>query len=99
MKSAIVLDNGAVVASPLSIPQLLRNIDNASANKSQAKQVRLSNGLKVYDMIPDEVYDADPEDNYPEILVEEIDEAELAAGDTDGDNIVFCGEVDDDEID
>lgn len=46
-KTAIFLDNGAVVASPLSIPVLLNSIEKAN-NKAGAKQtVR----LKVYDVM------------------------------------------------
>ena len=50
-KTAIFLDNGAVVASPLSIPVLLNSIEKANS-KAGAKQTMR---LKVYD-----VYDENP---------------------------------------
>ncbi len=54
-KTAIFLDNGAVVASPLSIPVLLNSIEKANS-KAGAKQTYR---MKVYDVV-----DEDPQ---PEI--------------------------------
>lgn len=66
VRSAIILDNGAVVASPFSIGQLLNNISKADAKKTNAKKIRLDAGVKMYDVIPDEIYNGEIED-YPEI--------------------------------
>ena len=66
VRSAIILDNGAVVASPFSISRILSNIQRADGKNSQAKRITLSHGLKLYDVIPDEVDKAEQED-YPEI--------------------------------
>lgn len=71
VRTAIILDNGAVVASPYSIQKLLTNISKADAKSSNAKTVRLSNGLKLYDVIPDEIAEG---------LVEET--AEIEADDS-----------------
>jgi regulator of extracellular matrix RemA (YlzA/DUF370 family) len=49
-KTAIFLDNGAVVASPLTIPVLLNSIEKAN-NKAGAKQTAR---LKVYDVVDEE---------------------------------------------
>ena len=73
VRSAIILDNGAVVASPLSIGQLLNNISKADAKSSKGKTIRLSHGLKLYDVIPDEIYNGDVEDE-PEIDAELFEE-------------------------
>lgn len=50
-KTAIILDNGVVVASPLSISVIMNSIEKSNA-KANAKQTAR---LKVYD-----VYDEDP---------------------------------------
>lgn len=64
--SAIILDNGTVIASPYSIAILLNNISKAGKKSPSSKQIRLSGGLKLYDVIPDEVYNGEVED-MPEI--------------------------------
>lgn len=66
VKTAIILDNGAVIASPFSIGQILRNIQNADSKHSNNKKVSMSSGLKVYDFIEDEVFNDEVED-FPEI--------------------------------
>lgn len=49
-KTAIFLDNGAVVASPLSIPVLLNSIEKANQKAGAKQTVR----LKVYDVLDEE---------------------------------------------
>ena len=110
VKSAVILDNGAVIASPFSIGQLLNNISKADSKRSKGKTIPLSYGLKLYDVIPDEVYNEELED-YPEIegIEGESQPQELdidAMGDTDGDealddvlDIAWDGEVSEDDTD
>lgn len=57
-KTAIFLDNGAVVASPLSIPVLLNSIEKANS-KAGAKQTAR---LKVYDVMDEEPRPDEDED-------------------------------------
>jgi len=71
-KTAIFLDNGAVVASPLSIPVLLNSIEKANS-KAAAKQTYR---MKVYDVV-----DEDPQPDIDEDVSEvsaydDIDEDE-----------------------
>lgn len=66
VKSAIILDNGAVIASPFSVGQILGNISRADSKSTNAKKIRMGSGLKLYDVIPDEIYNGEVED-YPEI--------------------------------
>ncbi len=74
-KTAIFLDNGAVVASPLTIPVLMNSLEKAN-NKAGAKQtVR----LKVYD-----VMDEEPKPELDE-LVDEISSEYGEDGYDDGD--------------
>lgn len=61
-KTAIFLDNGAVVASPLSIPVLLNSIEKANS-KAGAKQTAR---LRVYDVF-DEAPNSEEDDNVSEI--------------------------------
>lgn len=49
-KTAIFLDNGAVVASPLTIPVLLNQIEKANSKAGAKQTVR----LKVYDVLDEE---------------------------------------------
>lgn len=49
-KTAIFLDNGAVVASPLSIPVLLNSIERANSKAGAKQTIR----LKVYDVMDEE---------------------------------------------
>ena len=58
-KTAILLDNGAVVSSPLSIPVLLNAIEKSNQKASAKKSTR----LKVYD-----VYDEDPSPEIDELI-------------------------------
>lgn len=78
VRTAIVLDNGAVVASPYTIGRLLTNIQKADSKHSQAKPIKLTSGLKLYDIIPDEIANGEVED-YPEIdsITEETPEEEI----------------------
>lgn len=65
-KTAIILDNGVIVSSPLSITILMNAIDKANEKISP----RNTSKLKVYD-----VYDDDTEYVEPE---EELDDATIA---------------------
>ncbi len=102
VKCAIILDNGAVVASPLSIGQILGNISKADSKHTNAKTVPLSHGLKLYDIVPDEIYNQEVED-YPEIgMIEdepEMEEIEIDADDEEEDpsvlDIAWDGEATD----
>lgn len=67
-KTAIFLDNGAVVASPLSVPVLMNSIEKANSKAGAKQTVR----LKVYDVVDE---DPQPEND------EEVDE--LSAYDED----------------
>lgn len=49
-KTAIFLDNGAVVASPLTIPVLMNSIEKANSKAGAKQTVR----LKVYDVMDEE---------------------------------------------
>lgn len=66
VRSAIIMDNGAVIASPLTVGQLLGNIQRADSKSSNGKTIRMSKLLKLYDVIPDEIYNGEAED-YPEL--------------------------------
>lgn len=74
-KTAILLDNGAVVSSPLSIPVLMNAIEKSNS-KAQTKNVAR---LKVYD-----VYDEEPSPEIDE-LVSEISGFEESDEDYDND--------------
>lgn len=74
-KTAIFLDNGAVVASPLSIPVLLNSIEKANSKASAKNTYR----MKVYDVIdedpqPDKDEDVDELSAYDESEEEDYDE-------------------------
>lgn len=79
VRSAIIFDNGSVVASPYSIGSILNNISKAGMRSSTSKKIRLSSGLKLYDVLPDEIFDEEIEetpemqasDNEPECMDEE----------------------------
>lgn len=49
-KTAIFLDNGAVVASPLTIPVLMNSLEKANSKAGAKQTVR----LKVYDVMDEE---------------------------------------------
>ena len=67
-KTAIFLDNGSVVSSPLSIPVIMNCIEKSNMKANTAKQTR----LKVYD-VADESPSTEDE-NYDEISYEEEDD-------------------------
>lgn len=60
-KTAILLDNGAVVSSPLSITVLMNSIEKSNIKASAKNNAR----LKVYD-----VYDEDPSPEIDELVSE-----------------------------
>lgn len=56
IRSAIVLDNGTVVASSFDVGRLLTNIDHAGRKRTDSKAVKVSSAIKVYDVLDDELY-------------------------------------------
>lgn len=74
-KTAIFLDNGAVVASPLTIPVLMNSLEKANSKAGAKQTVR----LKVYD-----VMDEEPKPELDE-LVDEISSEYGEEGYDDGD--------------
>ena len=68
-KTAIFLDNGAVVASPLSIPVLLNSIEKANSKAGAKQTVR----LKVYDVM-DEDPQPDKDDDVDDLSAYEDEE-------------------------
>ncbi len=74
-KTAIFLDNGAVVASPLTIPVLMNSLEKANSKAGAKQTVR----LKVYD-----VMDEEPKPELDE-LVDEISSEYGEDGYDDGD--------------
>lgn len=69
VKTAIFLDNGSVVSSPLSIPVLLNAIEKSNTKASTGQTVR----LKVYD-VEDEAPDGTEEEDTDISAVYDIDE-------------------------
>ena len=57
IRSAIVLDNGTVVASSFDVGRLLTNIDHAGRKRTDSKVARVSSAIKVYDAIDDNLFD------------------------------------------
>ena len=57
-KTAIFLDNGSVVASPLSIPVILNSIEKSNQKAGTKQQAR----LKVYDVVDEEPSQGEEED-------------------------------------
>ena len=63
-KSAIFLDNGSVVSSPLSVKRLMTLIEKSNSKDG----TRIDKRMKVYD-----VYDDEPKDDEDEEEVEDVD--------------------------
>lgn len=63
--SAVFLDSGAVVASPLSVKKIMHNIEKSNAKELKARQASEIRRMKVYDVVDEE---PDPDDTeYEEI--------------------------------
>lgn len=56
--SAVFLDSGAVVASPLTVKKIMKNIEKSNAKELKAKQASDVRRMKVYDVF-DETPDED----------------------------------------
>lgn len=86
VKSAIFLDNGSVVASPLTVSRIMTAIEKSNSKQPGASQVKETVRLKVYDAVdeaPDEDLDIDmpdtsTDDDYEYVVVEEEDEGYFA---------------------
>ena len=87
-KTAIILDNGAVVASPLTITVLMNAIERSNSKASAKNSTR----LKVYD-----VYDQEPSPELDDLVDEitgydeEIDETEDMEDEEDYDDEDYDG--------
>ena len=81
-KTAIMLDNGVVVSSPLSLSVLINSIEKSNIKASSKNTAR----LKVYDL-----YDEEPSPEVDELI------SELSAYDDDGDDTDVFDEDDSDE--
>lgn len=81
VKSAIFLDNGSVVASPLTVSRIMSAIEKSNSKQPGATQAKETVRLKVYqavDELPDETLDVDVPDTTTdiddELLVDDDDE-------------------------
>ena len=54
VKSAIFLDNGSVVASPLTVTRLMSAIEKSNSKQPGATQARETVRLRVYDAVDEE---------------------------------------------
>lgn len=61
VKTAIFLDNGSVVASPLSVRQIMKEIEKANAKEIKSPAHRDPVRLKVYDVKDEEPREDDDE--------------------------------------
>ena len=66
VRSAIILDNGTVVASSFDVGRILTNIDHAGAKRTNGKAVKMSSAIKVYDAMDDDMFN-ELVDEYPEM--------------------------------
>lgn len=57
--SAVFLDSGAVVASPLSVKKIMRNIEKSNAKELKARQASEVRRMKVYDVVDEEPSEED----------------------------------------
>lgn len=69
--SAVFLDSGAVVASPLSVKKIMRNIEKSNAKELKARQASEIRRMKVYDVVDEEPDQEDTE--YEEISTDYTD--------------------------
>lgn len=72
VKSAIFLDNGSVVASPLSVSRIMSAIEKSNSKQPGAARQRDTVRLKVYDAI-DEAPDPELDEDMPDMTTD-IDE-------------------------
>lgn len=72
VKSAIFLDNGTVIASPLTVNRLLTAIEKSNFKEAGARRTNETTRIKVYDVVDEEPNPAVDED-LPEVTVEDGD--------------------------
>ena len=73
--SAVFLDNGSVVASPLTVQRLMTAIEKSNYKQVDPKRFRKPERMKVYEM-DDEEPDPELDEDVPEITAETDDEPE-----------------------
>lgn len=69
VNSAIFLDNGSVIASPLSVQRLMTAIEKSNAKDVSSRRPRYPLRMKVYD-VADEEPDPELDEEVPEITAE-----------------------------
>ena len=72
VKSAIFLDNGTVIASPLTVNRQLTAIEKSNFKEAGAKRTNETVRIKVYD-VADEEPNAELDEDQPEVTVEDGD--------------------------
>jgi regulator of extracellular matrix RemA (YlzA/DUF370 family) len=77
VNSAIFLDNGSVIASPLTVTRLLSAIEKANYKKVNPTKFRTPERMRVYD-IDDEEPDPDLEDEDVPEMTAEAEESEVS---------------------
>lgn len=77
--SAVFLDSGAVVASPLSVKKIMRNIEKSNAKELKARQASEIRRMKVYDVVDEEPDQEDTE--YEEISTDYTEEEQAEEND------------------
>lgn len=70
VKSAIILDNGSVVASPFTVNHLMSAIEKSNFKQPGAKRINQTVRLKVYD-VADEEPNEDLDEEAPDVTVED----------------------------
>jgi len=68
VKSVVFLDNGSVVASPISVNRLMTAIEKSNSKQANSKRTNETVRLKVYD-VADEEPQADLDEDCPEVSV------------------------------
>ena len=100
-RAAIIMDNGVVVASPVSVGRILKNIAMAGPKGVHAKREHLSTGVKLLDLIPDELENGEYKPSQEMFAqTEDSDGVELNEQDTTEDwdeSDTVYGDEDDDE--
>ena len=70
VKSAIFLDNGSVIASPLSVTRIMNAIEKSNFKEASRKRADDTIRLRVYDAV-DEAPDKDNDEDLPEVTIED----------------------------
>lgn len=72
-ETAVFLDNGTVIASPLTVARILGAIERSNAKQSNPTRANETKRLKVYEAV-DEDPDPDLDDEVDEVSVDDEDE-------------------------